>query len=92
MLPSTSSSVSASEKCRMMRENTVVESKSKEVQSREEGKKLGEILQHCIECIAGICKRGEYRNIYSTSKLSAVFPSTPTALKCHSAQDCQLRA
>ena len=31
-------------------------------------------------------QRGELRGIYSTSKLSAVFPSTPTP----SAQDCQL--
>ena len=33
-------------KCRMMRENTVFESKGKEVQSGEEGKKVVEILYH----------------------------------------------
>ena len=42
-----------------------------------------------IECTLStgmICKRSELRGIYSTSKLSAVFPSTLTP----SAQDCQV--
>ena len=57
LLLSTSSRESeTSGKCRMMRENTVVESKGIEVQSREEGKKVVEILQlmYHIECITGI--------------------------------------